>query len=297
MEISVFKAPIRTYHNGNGTGKGNSQVYESQPLKTTLHPPSRFSSPFLSLPKVSVIIPTLNEAKNLPYVLPYIPDWVYEVIIVDGHSTDNTLEVARTLYPEVTVVSAVQRGKGAALRAGFDAAKGDILVMLDADGSMNPLEIPLYVSALMTGMDFVKGSRFIQGGGTADMTSIRRLGNWGLTVLVRLLFGGGFSDLCYGYAGFWRRALDVLDLDATGFEIETLMNVRALRNRLKIAELPSFESNRVHGSSNLNAIWDGWRILQTIGRERFSAPKNHIRSHWTWELERRSILSSKRHRI
>jgi hypothetical protein len=142
-------------------------------------------------------------------------------------------------------------------------------------------------------MEYVKGSRFIQGGGTADMSFIRRLGNWGLTLAVRGLFGGAYSDLCYGYNAFWRCALDVLELDGEGFEIETLMNVRALRGGLKVAEIPSFESNRVHGTSNLSAIRDGWRVLKTILRERFSPPKNHIRSHWTWELERQAFHPTK----
>lgn len=247
-----------------------------------------------SRPLVSVIIPTLNEAKNLRYVLPYIPDWIYEVIVVDGHSTDDTVEVAQNLYPNVVVVNATKRGKGAALRAGFEAATGDIIVMLDADGSMNPLEISLYVGALISGMDYVKGSRFLQGGGTADMTAIRRLGNWGLTIAVRVLFGGEYSDLCYGYNAFWKCTLDTLELDGDGFEIETLMNIRALRARLKIAEVPSYESYRIHGESNLSAIRDGWRVLKTILRERFSSPRNHVRDHWTWDIEKPSIFTGRR---
>ncbi|HVU09924.1 MAG TPA: glycosyltransferase family 2 protein [Phototrophicaceae bacterium] len=251
------------------------------------------SSQFQSQPKVSVVIPTLNEAKNLRYVLPYIPDWVYEIIIIDGHSTDDTIKVAHELCSKVVVVKTEKRGKGVALRAGFAAATGDVIIMLDADGSMSPLEIPLYVGALLCGMDYVKGSRFIQGGGTADMTAIRKLGNWVLTTVVCLLFGGGYSDLCYGYNAFWKRTLDALELDGEGFEIETLMNVRALRAGLKIAEVPSFESYRIYGDSNLSAIRDGWRILLTILRERFSTPKNHVRSHWTWELERPGIFAEK----
>jgi glycosyltransferase involved in cell wall biosynthesis len=89
---------------------------------------------------------------------------------------------------------ATQAGKGAALRSGFAAATGDIIVALDADCSMHPREIVLLVSALMSGADFVKGSRFIQGGGTADMSFVRMVGNWGLAKAVRALFGGSFSD-------------------------------------------------------------------------------------------------------
>lgn len=245
-------------------------------------------------PLVSVVIPTLNEAKNLPEVLPRIPSWVHEVILVDGRSTDGTLDVARSLWsqilaernrhagrswgnlaidellePSADLVTMVQpgRGKGDALRAGFAAARGDIIVMLDADGSTDPGEIPAYVGALLGGADYAKGSRFLQGGGTADMSFHRRLGNWAFVKLVRLLFGGQYSDLCYGYNAFWVHVHPQLELDCTGFEVETLMNVRALNIGLKIAEVPSFEAERIHGTSNLRAIPDGWRVLKVILKE------------------------------
>jgi len=219
---------------------------------------------------VSVVIPALNEAENLPYVLPLIPSWVDEVLLVDGHSTDNTVEVARELLPQIRIVYQEGRGKGAALRSGFAAATGDIIVMMDADGSTDPAEIPLFCAALLHGADFVKGSRFLQGAGTADMEVHRMLGNLVFVMSVRLLFGGNFSDLCYGYNAFWRRTLPALDLDGDGFEIETMMNVRALRAGLKVAEVPSFEYRRRHGTSRLRAIPDGWRVLRTIFKERLA---------------------------
>lgn len=220
-------------------------------------------------PTVSVVIPTLNEAKNLPFVLPRIPKWVNQVILVDGGSTDGTIEVAQALLPQIHILRQSDCCKGAALRQGFDAATGDIIVMLDADGSTDPSEMGMFVRHLRNGADFVKGSRYIQGSGSSDISAFRALGNWGLTMLVRLLFGGSFSDLCYGYMAFWRRLLPLLRLDADGFEIETLMSVRALRARLKIVEAHSFEAKRLHGESHLKAIPDGFRVLRTILKERF----------------------------
>ena len=225
-------------------------------------------------PKISVVVPTLNEAENLPHVLPRIPSWVYEVILVDGRSTDNTIEVAQELIPNIRVVLETRKGKGAALQAGFAAAKGDIIVMIDADGSMAPEEMNVYVGALLAGADFVKGSRFMQGGGTNDMEFYRRLGNWGLMMLVRMGYGGRYSDLCYGYNAFWKRVLPTLDLDADGFEIETLMNIRVLKAGLNIAEVPSYEAERIHGVSNLRTIPDGFRVLRTIITERFGRKKS-----------------------
>ena len=222
----------------------------------------------LALPRVTFVVPTLNEAKNLPWLLPRIPEWVHEVIIVDGRSTDDTVAVARRLREDVKIVMEPRRGKGAALQAGFRAATGDIIVMIDADGSMIPEEAIVFISALMAGADLVKGSRFLQGAGTDDMSLFRMLGNWGLTQAVRLLYGGVFSDLCYGYMAFWAVHVPTLNCDCDGFEIETLINVRALKNRLKIVEVASFEAPRISGLSNLRAIPDGWRVFKTILREK-----------------------------
>jgi glycosyltransferase involved in cell wall biosynthesis len=222
---------------------------------------------FRTGPRVSVVIPTLNEAENLPDLLPWIPDWVSEVVLVDGNSTDGTVEMALSLLPDIKIVMQKGQGKGSALRQGFAAATGDIIVMLDADGSTSPSEIPAFVGALLGGADFAKGSRFLQGGGTSDMPFYRRLGNFAFVMLIRLLFGGAYSDLLYGYNAFWAHVLPQIQVDVDGFEIETLMNIRALRTGVKITEVPSFEAARQHGIPKLRAIPDGWRVLKTILRQ------------------------------
>jgi len=230
------------------------------------------------VPKVSVVIPTLNEEENLAYVLPGIEQWADEVVLVDGHSSDRTVNVARQLCPAIRVVMQEGRGKGDALRIGFAAATGDIIVMMDADGSTDPSEIPMFVGALLAGADFAKGSRFLQGGGTQDMPFYRKVGNWGFVCIVRLLFGGKYTDLCYGYNAFWKRVLPLLDLNCDGFEVETMMNVRALKAGLHITEVPSFEFPRVYGEGRLKAIPDGWRVLKTILWEDINRGKQIIRT-------------------
>jgi glycosyltransferase involved in cell wall biosynthesis len=217
---------------------------------------------------VSVVIPAKNEAPNLRHVLPLVPADVHEVILVDGDSTDDTVSVALALRPGIRIIPQSGPGKGAALRTGFAAATGDIIVMLDADGSTDPRELPVFVQALHDGADMVKGSRFLRGGGTSDMEWHRKAGNWTFVMLFRALYGPKLTDLCYGYSAFWRAVLPSLDLDADGFEIETLMAVRAARAGLRIVEVPSFESQRVTGVSNLRAIPDGLRVLRTMMRER-----------------------------
>lgn len=229
-------------------------------------------------PMVSIVMPVLNESKNLPHVLPRLPPDC-EFILVDGHSVDDTVEHARSLRPDLKLVVQTRFGKGNALACGFNACTGDIIVMIDADGSNAPEEIPAFLDALVAGSDFVKGSRFLDGGGSSDLTRLRRTGNRVLNGIVNVNYREHFSDLCYGYMAFWRDVLPYFALQAgeesdgpqwgDGFEIETLLNVRASRAGLKILEVPSFEHARVHGASNLHAFSDGLRVLRIIARERF----------------------------
>src|SRR5579859_1457249 len=235
----------------------------------------------VSCPKVSVVVPTLNEARNLAPLFSRLPADLHEVIVVDGHSVDDTLRTARRLRPDVRIILQPRTGKGNALACGFAAATGDIIVTLDADGSADPAEIPRFVRALLAGADFAKGSRFAAGGGSADITRLRRLGNRMLAGVVNVGYGTRYSDLCYGFNAFWRCHLPALGLDATavpppggggrlwgdGFEIETLIHVRVAAAGLAVTEVPSFEHSRIHGASNLRAFSDGMRVLRTIVTE------------------------------
>jgi glycosyltransferase involved in cell wall biosynthesis len=232
----------------------------------------------VDLSRVSVVIPAMNEADNLRYVFERIPEGIHELILVDGASTDNTVLIAQALWPAVKIVRQTRRGKGNALACGFAAATGEIIVMIDADGSTDPAEIPAFVAALHAGSDFAKGTRFAPGGGSNDITTLRRYGNKALNVLVNTVCDTRFTDLCYGYNAFWRRLLPVIALEpgeeshakrlGDGFEVETLINIRLARAHVNITEVPSFERGRLHGASNLNAFSDGFRVLRTIACER-----------------------------
>lgn len=218
----------------------------------------------LQTPTVSVVIPTLNEEQSLPWVLQNLPSEVHEVVLVDGLSDDATEVLARRIRPDAVVVHQHRRGKGAAIRAGFAAATGDIIVMLDADGSTDPREMDRFIDALKDGSDFVKGSRYMAGGGSADFTRLRSAGNKSFVLVANLLYGSRFTDICYGYCAFWRQHLDSLALTADGFEIETQLVLGALKAGLEIREIPSFELERRAGTSNLNAARDGIRVLRTM---------------------------------
>jgi glycosyltransferase involved in cell wall biosynthesis len=224
----------------------------------------------LGLERVSVVIPTMNEAENIGWVLERLPSYVDEVVLVDGRSTDDTVARAQAIRPDIKVVLETKKGKGAALRAGFAACSGELIVMIDADCSMEPSEIDRFVALLSCGYDFVKGSRYMAGGGSTDITRIRSLGNRVLTGAVNTLFDMKFSDLCYGYIAFRKEHLEALDLQSDGFEIETELILHAIAADLKITEVPSHESPRQHGESNLRVLRDGPRVLRTLVSERFS---------------------------
>ncbi len=253
--------------------------------------PSR--TPF---PTVSVIVPTRNEARNLEIVLPAIAavrPTVHEIIVVDGNSTDGTIETAQRVLPWVRVVTQTRKGKGNAMACGFAAATGDVIVMFDADGSADPSEIPAFVSALVAGADFAKGSRFTPGGGSDDITLLRKTGNAGLNGVANALFGTNYTDLCYGYNAFWADLLPRLELPSIeapapvegmlwgdGFEIETVLNCRVAAAGMKITEVPSIERQRVFGETNLRTFADGSRVLRTLLAEHRRADRRKSDRRW-----------------
>ncbi|TNM67476.1 glycosyltransferase family 2 protein [Streptomyces sp. NP160] len=233
---------------------------------------------------VSVVIPTKNEARNVGWVLERLPEQVTEVVLVDANSVDGTVEAALAVRPDCVVVRQTRKGKGNALAAGFEAATGDYIVMIDADGSMDPAEIADFTAALDAGADYAKGSRFAPGGGSDDITRLRRAGNWGLNALTNALFRSRYSDLCYGYNAFRRDCVAAFALPTAhgttaaqwgdGFEIETMINVRVAVAGKKITEVASFEAERRYGVSNLNTFRDGFRVLGTIFDERRRATRS-----------------------
>lgn len=219
--------------------------------------------------RISVVIPAHNEAKNLQYVLPHIPPWIHEVILVNDHSIDKTVEVAYELLPSIRIINNTEcgRGKGAALQLGFAAVTGDIIVMMDADGSSDPREIPRFIQALLAGAYHAKGSRFIGDGGSADITHLRKLGSRALISITNQLFGVRFTDMFCGFNAFWKHCLDYFEIDCQGFEIEAQLHLRICKANLEIVEVPSYEHARIHGTSNFRTFKDGWRVLRMIVNE------------------------------
>jgi len=220
--------------------------------------------------KVSFVIPTLNEEGNIAELLEGVKHEAaskkldHEIIVVDGHSSDRTVEIAkahgaRVVYDEL--------GKGSALRAGFKEAGGDVIVSIDADLSHHPKEIGMLVDGIGAGYDIVMGSRFMQGGGTADMEWYRMAGNRAFVWLTNALYGSQYSDLCYGYRAIRRSALRRMRLKTNGFGIEAEISTEAVKRGLRTVEVPSFEKKRNSGAGKLKTFRDGLDILKIIVRK------------------------------
>ncbi|MCL5112154.1 MAG: glycosyltransferase family 2 protein [Candidatus Marsarchaeota archaeon] len=216
-------------------------------------------------PYVSIIIPTWNEKDNIGKVIKGVKQelsgYSYEILVVDRYSSDGTIQIAKSLGAKVLYDS---KGKGSALIKGFNAARGKIIISMDADLSNRPAELKLLITGIETGYDVCMGSRYLTGGGSDDMPIYRRLANKGFVTLVNLLYGSRYSDMCYGYRSFSKNSFRKLKLREKGFGIETEINIRARKARLRVLEVPSMEKKRATGSGKLRTWQDGYIILKTI---------------------------------
>lgn len=219
-------------------------------------------------PKITAIVFTLDEEQNLPYVLPKIPSWVDEVLMIDGNSTDNTVRVAKELYPNIRILFQPGRGKGDAMKFGFEMATGDIIVTLDADGATDPQEMQNFIEPLINGYDFVKGTRLLE---KSDWHG--RWHRWFVNkifvIMTNTLYGTKFTDLCAGYNAFWKEPVLKINFTENGYENEPLLYLRSLKAGLKITEVSFRDNGRYHGLTKEMALRQGWIALKTIIRERF----------------------------
>jgi len=218
-----------------------------------------------SRPYVSIVIPTLDESGNIRPLIRGIRavmnSYEYEIIVIDKHSKDGTARVAEAQGARVLFDD---NGKGAALIKGFAQSKGKIIIAMDADLSHRPEELKLLIAGIEAGYDMCTGSRYITGGGSDDITLIRKFGSKVFVLLINVLYNARFTDMSYGYKAFTRDAIRRLRLREPGLGIEADMHTRAMKAHLKVIEVPSFEKRREYGASNVPTIKAGWETLRTI---------------------------------
>lgn len=239
--------------------------------------------------RISVVIPAKNEARNITRIIPRIPEFIDEILLVTSSKNDTTLDFLATSVYDDKLICLIQPnvGKGDAQKAGIKRATGDYICMIDGDGSVNLNEIEYLLDLLiLENFDLVKGSRYLKSGGSEDLTNFRSWGNLFLTKITNLLFSQKWSDLAYGFVAYKNNTIKELDLQTypkmrclsgynygDGFELETVILTRMSRMGYKIGEFPSFELKRIDGFSNLRAIRDGFRLLFAIVYERFQRLK------------------------
>jgi glycosyltransferase involved in cell wall biosynthesis len=214
--------------------------------------------------RISIVVPTLNECPNIKDVFSNIPEFIDEIVVVDGNSNDGTRDEIKKYRNDAKIIIENRRGKGQALKTGFANASGDIVVIMDADGSHNMKEMPLLLEPVLDGYDVSQGSRMLPSGGSEDITPLRSIGNKIFVSLVNYMYGSQYTDLCYGYRAFKKEAIEKMNCKRNGFDIETEQSIRIAKAGIKVKEIPSFEASRKHGNSNLNSFRDGWKILDVI---------------------------------
>jgi len=220
-------------------------------------------------PTISVVIPAFNEEKTIENTLSRIYKTLeaiqlpYEIIVVDDGSTDKTAQLAYR-HKATILTNGKNQGKGYALRRGFHHAKGDIIITIDADGSHDPADIKRLLIPILNGADIVIGSRFTNGQGKNSTKKLHILGNHLINLLIRIITQKRITDSQTGFRAFKKKIINQIKITSKGYQVETELTVKALKNGNTVQEIPITSRKRKDGCSHLNPLTDGFKILKTI---------------------------------
>ena len=222
-------------------------------------------------PSVSVVIPAFNEEKNIDDVLVRTYKAMescshpYEIILVDDGSCDRTGELA-CRHKVIVVRNERNEGKGFAFKRGFTHAQGDIVVTMDADGSHDPDDIPRLILPILKGANVVLGTRFDTRDGKQSTKKLHVLGNNLINLTILLITGKRVTDSQTGFRAFRRNVLEQIEITSSGYQVESELTMKALRNGNIVEEVPIKIMKRKNGNSHVNPLVDGLRIFRTIIR-------------------------------
>lgn len=219
--------------------------------------------------KVSLVILCLNEIEAMRVILPRINKrWVDEIIIVDGGSTDGSIEFAQKMG--FYILKQQSKGIIAGYIEGLEIAKGNVIITFTPDGNMIPEIIPKLVKKIAEGYDLVIVSRYAEGAKSYDDHLISRFGNWLFTTMVNVLYGGNYTDVLGFYRAFKKDIFVRLNLwNDIKLSIDTQMCIRCTKKRLKTAEIAGDEPKRIGGQTSRSLIGNGLIELSTIIKELF----------------------------
>ncbi|MFH1564080.1 MAG: glycosyltransferase family 2 protein [Nitrospirota bacterium] len=231
--------------------------------------------------KISVVIPAKDEGEGIKGIIEQVTPFANEVIVIDGHSKDNTREIAA--QHGATVISDNNKGKGDAYRVGINAAEGDIIVFIDGDGSHEPKDIPRLVeSILQQKADLVVGSRML--GGSDEFHGnfynyVRMVGGGLITLIINLRFNVALTDCLNGFRAIKKDVALDLNLQANQFDIEQEMVIKCLKKGYQVGEVPSHEYERQWGKSKLPTFSRAHHFFFRLFKELFPFPSQKITPH------------------
>jgi glycosyltransferase involved in cell wall biosynthesis len=218
--------------------------------------------------KTTLAILALNEIEGIQVVVPKIQrDWVDEIIVVDGGSTDGTIEWCEA--NGFRVLRQKRRGYGAGMREVIEIARGDVVIEFMADGNCDPAAIPKLVAKMREGYDLVIGSRYVDGARSEDDTRMTRFGNWCFTRIINVLFGGKFTDAMMGYRAYRIDKFKTMNVDEDGLTFPTQGSIQFTKYGYKVGEVGASEPKRIGGVRKAHNIYTGLALVKMIARERF----------------------------